>query len=198
MINKKFDRYPETGRLASGRADCLQSQRLKPLFSACRKGCTQMRNTVFLLFVFGLAGSLQAADPLIGTWKLNVTKSEMPSPEVAMEELTEIYREIEGDQIEFTRKGTQTNGTAISSIWTWPQQGGMVKRRHPSPLPADRAYVQTVVEPGNWYVTVLQNGKQIAVRHKAFSKDGKIMTQIYMGMGAQGKPIVEVLVFDRQ
>ena len=157
-----------------------------------------MCKTMLLLAVLVSAGSLYGADPIIGTWKLDVTKSEIPPSETAIKELTETYLEIEGDQIEFTRKGTQVNGVAISSKWTWPRQGGMVKRLYPSPLPADRAYVQTVVEPGNWYVTVLQNGKQIAVRHKTFSKDGNIMTQTYKEMGAQGKPNVEVLVFDRQ
>ena len=157
-----------------------------------------MRKALLFFAVLGLTGPMWAVDPIIGTWKLDVTKSEIPPSETAIKELTETYLEIEGDQIEFTRKGTQANGAAISSKWTWPRQGGMVKRLYPSPLPADRAYVQTVVEPGNWYVTVLQNGKQGGVRHKTFSKDGKIMTQIYKEMDAQGKPFVEVLVFDRQ
>jgi hypothetical protein len=40
-----------------------------------------MRKAMLLLAVFGLAGSLWAADPIIGTWKLNIAKSKfMLSP----------------------------------------------------------------------------------------------------------------------
>ena len=34
-----------------------------------------MRKAMILLAVFGLVGLLWGADPLVGTWKLNIAKS---------------------------------------------------------------------------------------------------------------------------
>jgi hypothetical protein len=157
-----------------------------------------MRKAMILLAVFGLAGSLWGADPLIGTWKLNVAKSKIPQTETALKVLTEIYRELGADQIEFTRIGTQIDGTPISSKWTWPRLGGIVERLSPAPLPEDMSYVETVIEPGNWYVTVLQNGKQITVIHKTFSKDGRTMRQTITSTNAQSQTSEQLLVFDKQ
>ena len=65
-----------------------------------------MKRAVLFLVVFAMVGSLWAADPIIGTWKLNVEESKFspilkdiqPPPK----ERTEVYREIEGDLIEFS------------------------------------------------------------------------------------------------
>jgi len=39
-----------------------------------------MRKTMLFLAVLGLAGSLWAADPFVGTWKLNLAKSKASNP----------------------------------------------------------------------------------------------------------------------
>jgi hypothetical protein len=83
----------------------------------------------------------------------------------------------------------------ISSKWAFPRQGGVVKRLYPSPN--DNLYVDTLVEPGDWYVTVIVKGVQATVGHKTISKDGKTMTQTLMGMDAKEKP-AEFLMFERQ
>jgi hypothetical protein len=80
-------------------------------------------------------------------------------------------------------------------INTWPRQGGTAKRQ--TPLPEEMYYVETLVEPGNWYVTVLQDGKQIALIHKTFSADGKTMRQTITSIDAEGETIMQLRVFDR-
>jgi hypothetical protein len=43
----------------------------------------------------------RGADPIIGSWKLNIAKSTFPPTlQAGPKEHTEVYREIEGDQIE--------------------------------------------------------------------------------------------------
>ncbi len=155
-----------------------------------------MRKTMLLLAVFGLVVSLWAADPIIGTWKLNFKESKFPATEVMPKELTEVYRELNVDQIEFTEKGIEANGSPFSFKATWPRQGGTVHILQGGN--EKTSYVETLVEPGNWYVTVLQNGKQIGVIHKTFSKDGKMMRQSYRSTDAQGKPLERLSLYDRQ
>jgi hypothetical protein len=86
-------------------------------------------------------------------------------------ELTEVYREIEGDQIELTGKGISADGSSNSYDLIWPRHGGTVKVLQGGM--EGSTYVETLVGPGDWYVTALQNGKQFGIRHKTVSKDGK-------------------------
>ena len=60
------------------------------------------------------------------------------------------------------------------------------------------SYVQTLIAPGDWYVSVLLNGTQVSVIHKVFSKDGKTMFQTSTGSDPQGEPYEDLRVFDRQ
>ncbi len=148
-----------------------------------------MRKTMMLLAILGLTGPLWAADPIIGTWKLNVAKSTIPPSESSPKGQTEIYREMDGDQIEFSVTITQKDGSVVSGKLTWPKQGGTVKAPA-GQLPKGRSYVEILVAPGEWYVAVLDNGKQTAFIHKTISKDRKTMTQTF---GDES-----VWVFDRQ
>lgn len=70
--------------------------------------------------------------------------------------------------------------------------------RVPQGGPEGTSWVETLIDPGNWYVTRLQNSKQVALVHKTFSKDGKTMRQTTKGTDDQGKPYEQVKVFDRQ
>ena len=155
-----------------------------------------MRKAMLLLAVFGLAGSLYAADPSVGTWKLNIAKSKYaPSTEAAVKEITVVIREI-GDQWEISYTGKRVDGSSISFKGTRPQQGGIGKNQPPAEK--GEVYVDTVVESGNWFLTVLQNGKQVSVTQCLISKDGKTMRQITKGTDAKGKSYQDVEVFDRQ
>lgn len=163
-----------------------------------------MRKLVFLLVIFSLPSTLWAADPIIGTWKLNLAESSISKELAAMaeqapyKERTEVYREVNDGLIEFTVLGSRTDGSSISGKWTWPRQGGIAERQSPAPLPKEESCVQTLLEPGVWYITFLQNGIQDGVFHKVISKDGKIMRQILRVMDPKGKLIEEILVFNKQ
>lgn len=83
--------------------------------------------------VLSIAAVAAAADPMIGTWSLNVSRSAF-SPAVAArlgpppKQQTEIYREIEGNQIEFSSTQTQADGSSASFKYIWPApEGGAVK-----------------------------------------------------------------------
>lgn len=147
--------------------------------------------------VFSLPATIGAADPLIGTWKLNVAKSKYPSTQPAPKELTETYREINGGLIDFTYESVQADGTKELFKATWHAEGGTVNISEGQANPG-RSYVETLLEPGNWYVTVLQDGKQIATMHKFISKDGKTMTQTSTDVDKDDKPSEILRVYEKQ
>jgi hypothetical protein len=152
-----------------------------------------MRRAILLLAVFGLAGALWAADPSVGTWKLNIAKSKFPPTEQAPREQTLGKRELDAGQLELTITGFNADGTPLSMKMAHPRQGGIV-----SGLPEGIMAVLTIVAPGESLTTFLQNGKQAQLHHNTVSKDGKTMTQRIQYIGDKGQSVDFVEVWDKQ
>lgn len=164
-----------------------------------------MRKAFLFLAILGLTSSLWAADPIIGTWKVNVNNTEGTLPpglialsqEPAKESIV-AYREIDSDLLEFTTNMVFEDGSSRSTKWTFPKDGGMVSRILPEPLPNGSSYVYTKLQPGEWIVTVMENNRQIHVMRKIVSKDGKTMREIRFDNDSQGNTVEFVQVYDRQ
>jgi hypothetical protein len=154
-----------------------------------------MRKAVLLLAVLVLAGSLWAADPIIGTWKLNAAKSKFPPTDKAPKEQTEVYRIVDGNKIELTLSGIEADGSRFSQTFIWPQQGGAVTLK-PS-WPDAPSYIEPKID-GEFYVVAMKNGKQVGIRHKAISRDGKTMRQTFTGIDEKDKLIEGLWFYDKQ
>ena len=142
-----------------------------------------------------MATAAKAADPIVGAWKLNTAKSKFAVP--PPKEQVEVYRALDSGEIELTLTRIIADGSHTSTTLAWPASGGAVKLRQGS-LPEGETLVETLLGPGDWYVTYLQNGKQFLIMHKAISEDGKTMRQTITGIGPQGKPAEQIQVLDRQ
>jgi len=153
-----------------------------------------MRKALLVLAFCGFAVSLWAADPIIGTWKLNIAKSKFS--QAAPKEQTNTARVI-GDQLEITITGTQADGSPISLKSTFPLQGGAGKTQQ-STFSKPDSVVFTKLDPGDLCFTELQNGKQVVIHHVVVSKDGKTAHETDRGMDAKGKPFEDISVFDKQ
>jgi hypothetical protein len=90
-----------------------------------------------------------------------------------------------------------SDGTHPSQKMTWPQKGGTLKTQGPLPEGAT-SLVVTMIAPGEWYTTYLQNDKQVLVLHSVVSKGGKTMHLATKGTHAQGKPYETSSVWDKQ
>jgi hypothetical protein len=158
-----------------------------------------MRKIMLLLVVLGLAGSLWAADPQLGTWKLNVAQSKVFQGGPLAKELTVVVRAV-GDQIETTLTGTAANGSPISYKIAYPKEGGTEKlvAAEPPSTAGDITRIMTIVSPWEIYGTTLKDGKQQSLSHLIVSKDGKTERVTAKGKGSDGKPIDRLLVFDKQ
>jgi hypothetical protein len=156
-----------------------------------------MRKAMLVLAVLGLAGSLWAADPSLGTWKLNVAQSKFSGP--APKEATLVYKAV-GDEIEVAVAGTEANGSPISYKYTRPQAGGATKWVGPPPAfaTASNTAIVTVISPSESYLTILKDGKQVEAVHEVISKDAKSMQLLVKGKDSQGKPFETIEVFDKQ
>ena len=70
---------------------------------------------LFSVLVVALASIAMSADPIIGTWKFNLTKSKFaPNGWTAPKEQTEVYRESGPEQIELTFKSTEEKGLVLA------------------------------------------------------------------------------------
>ena len=139
-----------------------------------------------------------AADPIIGTWKLDVAESTFSTAmqDVPPNALVEVIREVEGDRIELAQNGTQEDGARISFRITYPSRGGLVTINEGEGTEG-LTFVETLVSPGNWYATTLQAGKQIIVRHKVVSADGKIKRETVRGTDDRGQLFEQIEVYER-
>jgi hypothetical protein len=136
-----------------------------------------------------------AADPIIGTWKLDVGSSEfvLPPPK----EQTEVYKELASGEIGLVLTRVQSDGGATSTQLTWPASGGAVHDPD-GHLPKGETIVETLLGPGEWLVTYMRNGKQYLMMHKVISQEGKTMRQTIKGLDPQGRPAEQVQVLRRQ
>ncbi len=157
-----------------------------------------MRKIVFLFIVFfSLPNTLWAADPIIGTWKLNTAKSVLPADQKNIKEDINIYRETEGDLMELTISTIFEDGSTDSGKWAWPKDGGIAKCLSET-LEEGFLYVEGYVEPGHWFAVITLHGNQVGLYHKIISKDGKTMKQTYKGADEQGKPLKIIKVMEKQ
>ena len=155
-----------------------------------------MRKAMLFFAVFAFTGSLWAADPIIGTWKLNVGKSKAAPGKSLQKESIDVCRELDTNEIECVSKGVNADGSAIDLTISFPSQGGMVKLQPPPPKTI--SYVETLVEPGNWIVTFMMNGTQVVLLQKVVSKDGKTCTATTSTVGTDGKRSESLAVYDKQ
>jgi len=155
-----------------------------------------MRKAFLLLAIFGLAGSLWAADPIIGTWELNIEKSQIPDFfESPIKSQKEIYVESDSGYIQMTLAREFADGSIQVSSIKWPSVGGVVEGGSPE----GELLVETFVAPGEWHVTRMREGKQYALMYKVVSKDGKTYRLTFMQLNDKGAlDKWAEMVFERQ
>jgi|1185.fasta_scaffold168851_1 hypothetical protein len=142
------------------------------------------------------ASAAMAADPIIGTWKLDLSKSKLDPSESSLKAQTEVYEELAAARIRMELTRINKEGASTVSL-SWPADGGLVQDPEGG-LPQGMTVVEILLKPGEWYVTFLMNGKQITTLHKSISADRKTMRQTVRGLDPQGRTIQQVQVLRRQ
>lgn len=145
-----------------------------------------------LAFCFLGAAISFAADPQMGTWKLNEAKSKMTSGTTKFTSVT--FKDTFGN-IKVTSEGIDGTGKPIRVEWSGKFDG----KDYPvtgSPDSDMRSY--TKVDDRTLQMTAKKNGKVIATARSAVAADGKSRTSNVSGTMASGKKFKNVVVYDKQ
>jgi len=151
---------------------------------------------LLVLGAFGV-GSLWAADPFAGTWKLNVAKSKFAKGHEVKDETVVIAEQ--GDNRVVTLKGTTGDGKPISVKYTVPSAGGTQTYTEGAPAAGAGATVLTKrVDANTVDATSTLNGKVVGTQHSVLSADGKTITLTVTYTGDDGKSSKGVTILNRQ
>ena len=152
---------------------------------------TRIIKSVALLLC--LAVGLWAADPWLGTWKLNVAKSKFdPGPPPKSRTQT---AEMVGDQIRSTSESVESDGRTSKSVWIGKSDG------KPYPVEGSTPGVAAAVKRVGANVEemiVTMNGKPTWTSQSTLSKNGRIFKSVEEGVGAKGVRLRNVTVWEKQ
>jgi hypothetical protein len=132
-----------------------------------------------------------AANPQMGTWKLDDTKSKL-APGVA-KSTTVVYMQ-KGDKIQVTVDGLDKDGKPTHGVWIGKWDGKAYKAT--GNLPWDSAAYRVVNDYSN-NITTMKNGKVAWTGTITVSKDGKSRTVTIHGTDANGKKFMSKAVYDK-
>lgn len=150
----------------------------------------KLLSLVLLAAVFFAAPAF-AADPIVGSWKLNVAKSKFAGP--ALKAGTRVYTEANG-LYTLDQKMTGADGKEMSSHTTY-REGKEEKQAAGGPADATLA---KKLDANTWDFELKKGGKVVGHVHRAVSADGKTLTVQNSGAKLSGAQGDETLVFDRQ
>ena len=141
--------------------------------------------------VFAVAVSF-AANPNMGTWKLNESKSKIPA--MAVKNNTVVY-EAAGDNIKVTVDGTDAEGKPTHNEWTGKFDG----KDYPltgDPSADTRSY--KVVNDTTTDLTNKKAGKATMSGRIVVSADGKSRAVTVSGTDSKGMKVKYTAVYDKQ
>jgi hypothetical protein len=147
---------------------------------------------LILAFCFLGWAACFAADPQMGTWKLNESKSKITP---GTTKFTTITFENTLGNVKGSADGTGPDGKPIHVEWSGKFDG----KDYPvtgDPNADTRAYAK--VNDRTLQVTVKKNRKVTATAQTVVSADGKTRTSTVTGTTAKGKKFKNTAVYDRQ
>jgi hypothetical protein len=148
--------------------------------------------TLLLLGLVFAAGSAFAADPIVGTWTLNVAKSKFtsgPAPTAA----TRVYTESNG-LYTLDQKITGADGKEIPFKVQY-REGQDETLTGANGIDSIHA---TKVNARTWDFALKSGGKEVGHVHRTVSADGKTLTVHNTGKQPSGATGNDTLVFDKK
>jgi hypothetical protein len=146
--------------------------------------------TTLAFCIVGAAVAI-AANPQIGTWKLNEAKSKLPG--VAKNNLV-VYTEV-GDNVKVAIDGVDADGKTYHSEWTGKMDGKDYPVTGDSQTDA-RSY--KVVDAATLAFETKKGGKVLLSGTIVVSADGKSRTVVSSGTNAKGEKFTQTAVYDKQ
>src|ERR1044071_7863290 len=132
-----------------------------------------------------------AANPQMGTWKLNEGKSKVAP---GMGKSTTVTYSEQGDKIKVVVNGVDKYGKPTQGVWVGKWDGKAYKTT--GNLAWDSAAYKVVNDYTN-DITTMKNGKIMWTGHITVSKDGKSRTVTVNCTDANGKKFTSKSVYDK-
>ena len=146
---------------------------------------------VAVAFSFVAAAACFAANPHLGTWKLNEGKSKI-APETGKNQ-TVVYTEMK-DKMKVTVDGVDKDGKPRHGVWEGKTDGKAYKTEGNMSWDS-MAY--KVVNDHTYELTAMKGGKAISSGKSTISADGKTRT-VTMSGTMDGKKFKNKAVYDKQ
>ena len=148
--------------------------------------------TLLLLGLVFAASSAFAADPIVGTWTLNVAKSKFtsgPAPKAG----TRVYTESNGVYT-LEQKITSSDGKEIPFKVQY-REGQDVALTDANGIDTIHA---TKVSANTWDFSLRSGGKEVGHVHRTVSADGKMLTVHNTGKQPSGATGNDTQVYDKK
>ena len=142
---------------------------------------------ILLTAVLTIAGSLQAQDPGMGKWKLNLAKSKY-SPGPAPKSMTRTV-EAQGDKVKYTFEGVNADGSAVSYSFAVAYDGKDYPINGVAPSGADSISF-TKPASGPVEAHMKKGSETVLVSRVKVSGDGKTVTIEQTGKGGVKNTVV--------
>ena len=150
-----------------------------------------MKKAMLLLAVFGLVGLVWAADPVIGTWKMNPEKSKFS---YATPKSYTITFSAQDSSIKAVEDEVGADGKAIHRSWTAKYDGKDYAVTAPD---VDSISVKKPDANTAEYVCK-KNGKEVWSGRAVISKDGRTRINTGGGKDEKGQPFTYTIFLEKQ
>lgn len=154
-----------------------------------------MKALALALALAAVPDTVRAADPFVGTFRLNSAKSATSGGKLPAE-MTLTISEEGGNLLVATSGKTAAGAPITADVLILPKAGGTVKAPQ-----GERNYDSTTVRRTNAStidMVALQKGKERTRVKFALSRDGKTLTRSFTSTNAQGRPVTGNSVLERQ
>jgi hypothetical protein len=149
-----------------------------------------MRKAMLFLAVFGLVSSLWAADPFVGTWKVNIAKS-IPTPP-PKSGIVKIEAQDNGFKVVF-------DGVSADGVTHMEYAAKYDGKDYPvTGDPNADTVALTKIDANTVEPVWKKGGMEVSLQRGVVSKDGKTMTLTTKGKNAQGQEVTNTLVLNKQ
>jgi hypothetical protein len=149
---------------------------------------------ITLILVLALSTVALAADPFVGTWKLNVNKSRYGLRQPQKSEILQIDAQQNG--LKYLADGIDAEGKNIHFEFS-PKYDG---KYYPvtGTVAAGSAMALKKVDANTRELVLKIEGKDVQRRRDVVSQDGKTLTRTVTAINSQEQEAKDVIVFDRQ
>ena len=153
-----------------------------------------MKNRIAVVAValsFLATAACFAANPHMGTWKLNEAKSKLVP---GMGKNTMVTYTEEKDKIKVAVEGVDKNGKPTHGVWVGKLDGKAYPTKGNLPY---NSVAYKVVNDRTYDLTAMKDGKMVWSGKSTVSADGKSRTVTLNGTGADGKKFSGKAVYDK-